>query len=142
MKMKVIDATNLIVGRMASYVAKGALNGESYRIINVEKAVITGVHNNIISRFRQKRDVGSRYQGPFYPTRADRIVKRVIRGMLPYKLQRGREALSSIRTYIGVPDEFAKAKPETIEGAKLGFVEKRMYMTVGEISKLIGATNL
>jgi large subunit ribosomal protein L13 len=137
--MKVIDATNLKVGRLASYVAKDALNGETINIINTEKAVITGTKSSILERFRKKRSVGSRYQGPFYPKRDDRIVKRVIRGMLPYKKKSGREALDRIKTYLGVPPEFEKEKAVTIEGADRGVMEKRLYMSIDELARLIGA---
>jgi len=137
--MKVIDATKHKVGRLASYVAQDALKGETIRIVNAEKAVFTGTRANILKKFRFKRKVGSRYQGPFYPKRADRIVKRVIRGMLPYKKQRGRDALDRVRIYIGVPEELAKQKAVTVEGAKVGVMEKRLYLTVGELSKQLGA---
>jgi len=137
--MKVIDATKHKVGRLASYVAQDALKGETIRIVNADKAVFTGTRANILKKFKFKRKVGSRYQGPFYPKRADRIVKRVIRGMLPYKKQRGRAALDRIRAYIGVPEEFAKQKAVAVEGAKIGVMEKRLYLTVGELSKQLGA---
>lgn len=137
--MKVIDATKHKVGRLASYVAQDALKGEVIRIVNADKAVFTGTRANILKKFRFKRKVGSRYQGPFYPKRADRIVKRVIRGMLPYKKQRGRDALDRIRAYIGVPEELAKQKTVTVEGAKIGIMEKRLYLTVGELSQQLGA---
>lgn len=136
--MKVIDATNHKVGRLASYVAQDALEGETIRIVNADKAVFTGTKADILKRFKEKRRVGSRYQGPFYPKCADRIVKRVIRGMLPYKKKRGRDAYQRIRAYIGVPEELINQKTEIIDGAKLGVIEKRLYLTVGELSKLIG----
>jgi len=137
--MKVIDATNLKVGRLASYVAQDALKGETINIINAEKAVVTGTKSNILERFRKKRSVGSRYHGPFYPKRADRIVKRVIRGMIPYKKKSGREALDRIKTYLGVPPEFENEKAITIEGADRGVMEKRLYMSIDELARLIGA---
>jgi len=38
----IVDASNMILGRMVSYVAKKALLGEKVDIVNCEKAVITG----------------------------------------------------------------------------------------------------
>jgi|TARA_Y100000310_G_scaffold344923_1_gene460545 large subunit ribosomal protein L13 len=137
--MKIIDATDLKVGRLASLMAQEALKGETIRIVNADKAVVTGTRSDILTRYRFKRDVGSRYQGPFYPRTADRIVKRSIRGMLPYKKQRGRDAFQRIRTYIGVPEELAKQKTETLESANVGAIEKRLYMTVGALAKELGA---
>ena len=41
--MTVIDATNHVLGRLASIVAERALQGENIDIVNVEKAVIIAV---------------------------------------------------------------------------------------------------
>ena len=38
--MVVVNAENAVVGRLASYVAKVALNGEEVTIVNAEKAII------------------------------------------------------------------------------------------------------
>ncbi|MEM2976009.1 MAG: uL13 family ribosomal protein, partial [Candidatus Bathyarchaeia archaeon] len=38
----IIDASGLILGRMASEVAKRLLQGENIMIINAEKAVVSG----------------------------------------------------------------------------------------------------
>ena len=110
--MKVIDGTNAILGRLASYAAKEALGGEEIRIINCEKVIITGSRSNIRERLEiKRRRVGSGQQGPKYPRSAEMIVKRVIRGMLPHHQQgRGKVALSKIKCYIGVPKEFETAK--------------------------------
>ena len=40
--MKVIDASECIMGRLASAVAKSLLNGEEIHIVNAENAVISG----------------------------------------------------------------------------------------------------
>ncbi|MDP7282311.1 MAG: 50S ribosomal protein L13 [Candidatus Undinarchaeales archaeon] len=137
--MKIIDATDLKVGRLASYTAKEALKGETIRIVNADKAVVTGTKSNILERYKFKRTVGSRYQGPFYPKRADRILKRAIRGMLPYKKQRGRDALDRVRAYLGVPEELAKQKAVSVEIAHIGEIENRLYMTLNDLSQELGS---
>jgi large subunit ribosomal protein L13 len=38
----IIDATNATLGRLASFVAKQALQGKKVIIVNSEKAIITG----------------------------------------------------------------------------------------------------
>jgi large subunit ribosomal protein L13 len=101
--MKTVDAEGLILGRMATQVAKLALMGEQINIINCEKAVVSGSQSKIDKRHKL-REMGSPFKGPFYPKTADRIVKRAIRGMLPYKQQRGRNAFERIRCYIGQPE--------------------------------------
>ena len=53
--MKVIDGTNAVLGRLASYAAKQALLGEEIVIVNCEKVIITGNRQNILEDFRDKR---------------------------------------------------------------------------------------
>jgi large subunit ribosomal protein L13 len=45
--------------------------------------------------FKEKAMGSNIRQGPFIPTRADSYVKRTIRGMLPYKTSKGRDALAT-----------------------------------------------
>ena len=136
--MKIVDATGLKLGRLASKVAKEALGGEQISVVNAEKAVITGRKKDIFSTYREKRDVGSRYKGPFFPRVPHLIVRRTIRGMLPYKKEQGEKAFKRVRVYIGVPKEFQGQSLSTYDDAKLGITERRSYMTIEEIAKDLG----
>ncbi len=102
--IKTIDANGLILGRMATRAAKLALLGEKIQIVNCEKTVIAGSQSKI-DKMNKLRSMGSPFKGPFYPKASERIVKRAIRGMLPYKHTRGREALSRVKCYVGQPEE-------------------------------------
>jgi len=137
--MKIIDAKDLIVGRMANQVAKLALAGEKVNIINCEKAVITGTRKNILAKIKHKRDIGDPYKGPFFPRMPDRLVRRMIRGMLPWKKARGREAFKRVMCYIGVPEKFANEKIETIEAADYSRLKTAKYLRVKDISIMLGA---
>ncbi|MBN2735178.1 MAG: 50S ribosomal protein L13 [Methanomicrobiaceae archaeon] len=135
----VIDATDLRLGRLASIVAKRVLQGEEIAIINSENAVISGSRARILEDYDTKRKRGSREGGPFYPRRPEHIVKRTIRGMLPYKRQRGAEALKLVKVYVGVPVQFAGAEVEIIESAHIEGLSTPKYVTVGAVSKSLGA---
>ncbi len=136
--MKIVDATNLKLGRLASHVAVEALKGEQIIIVNSEKAMITGRKRNILGNYRQKRDVGSRYKGPFFPRVPSLIVRRTIRGMLPYKKETGRNAFKRVKVYIGVPRELSGKQFLTYEDARLGITEKRSYIRVEEVARELG----
>ncbi len=136
--MKVIDATNLKAGRIATRIAKEALEGEEFVILNSEKAIISGSKETNFEKYKKRQDIGSRYRGPFFPKRSDRILRRTIRGMLPYKKKRGKEAYGRIKTYRGVPEKFKDKKAETIEEAKIGDVEKKRYIRLEKLSKKLG----
>lgn len=134
----IIDANNLILGRIAAVSAKTALKGEDINIINCEKAVIVGSKQNVLERFKEKIRRGIPAKGPFYPKRADLIVRRVIRGMLPYKQAKGREALKKVKCYIGIPAKFEGKKTEVIKEADISKVKFVKYIRLNNICKEIG----
>ncbi len=129
--MKVIDAKNAVLGRIASYAAKEALKGEEVIIVNSEQAIITGNKESIKMDFHKKRSkMGSGQRGPKHLKSSDRIVKRTIRGMLPnFREGRGRDAFKRIKCYIGAPKEFENAKKIVLKEEK-----KIKFSKVGEFS--------
>ncbi len=136
--MMVIDATDTILGRMASFVAKKALEGETIVIVNAEKAIISGNEENIKDKYKTRRDVGDRYKGPFFPRMPDRIVRRAIRGMLPYKTTRGKEAYKRVKVFIGVPDEYKDAEKIKLEWTA-DKLRDRKFVRIEDIARWLGA---
>ena len=133
----VVDARDCILGRVASQVAERALDGERIAVVNAERAVVTGREDDVIETFQARREQGSD-RGPMYPKRPDRILKRSIRGMLPYKRQRGREAFENVRVYVGNPYESEEAV--VFEDASLDRLSTIKFVSLGEISDSLGAT--
>jgi len=133
----VIDATGLILGRMASVVAKRLLMGERIAIVNAEKAVISGKRKAIIRRYKERLQIGHYRKGPYWPRRPDRIVWRTIRGMLPRYKEKGKRALKRLKVFISVPEELRGAEPQTIPEARAEKL-KCPFITVGELAKEIG----
>ncbi|MCK8519211.1 50S ribosomal protein L13 [Methanoculleus sp. 7T] len=135
----VIDAEGLLLGRMASVVAQRALAGEEIAIVNAEKAIVSGNRAHVLAAYYTKRTRGSREGGPFFPRRPDHIIKRTIRGMLPYKRERGIAAFKRIKVYVGVPTELSGAERESMEQAHIDRLSSPRYVTVGAISTNLGA---
>ncbi len=69
----------------------------------------------------------------------DRILRRAIRGMLPYKQDKGRNAFKRVMCYINIPDEFKDQKFETIEEANVNKVKDISFIKLKEISQNLGA---
>jgi large subunit ribosomal protein L13 len=134
----IIDATNLISGRLATEVAKRALLGEKIDIVNSEKAILTGTKTEVFAKFRQKYNRGIPLKGPYVHRSPDRLLRRIIRGMLPYKQARGQEAFKRIMCWKGVPEPFKSKKTETIKEANISKLPNLKYTTLGEVSKQIG----
>ncbi|MCX9013018.1 MAG: 50S ribosomal protein L13 [Candidatus Methanoperedens sp.] len=137
--MAVIDAKNLILGRMASNVAKRLLNGEEIKIVNAERAIISGRKDATFARYKRYIDRGSREFGPHFPRRPEQIISRTIRGMIPHKKTTGREAYNRLKVYIGVPPELSKEPATTIEGASITRLSTSNYTVLGDLSKRLGS---
>lgn len=144
----IINAEGKVLGRLASYIAKYLLEEErkvreglkneieEVIVVNAEKAIVTGSKETIMPRYFFMRKVGSYRKGPFYPRMPDKILKRTVRGMLPYQKPKGRKALKALKVYIGIPKEYSKKKFEKLD---LGKIKSPKYMELGEISKKLGA---
>lgn len=98
--------TNMVVGRIGTKISKSLLYGEEVVLINCEKAVFTGSKSNVLAKYKTNRERGVPLKGPYFPRRPDMFVRRVLRGMLPYKTLRGKEAFKRLKCYIGSPEEF------------------------------------
>lgn len=136
-KITVIDASGLILGRMCSAIAKRLLNGENIVVVNAEKAVISGKKRSKIQEIKKFLEVGHPGHGPFHPRRPDMIVRRTVRGMLPWKQPKGKQAYKRLRVYIGTPEAFNEKPKETIKFANAQRL-RCPYFTIGELAREIG----
>jgi len=137
--MIVVDATDMIVGRMATKIAKAALLGEEVSVINCESAIFTGSPTQVFDRFKTQTQRGNPVKGPFVHRQPHAIVKRSIRGMIPYKRASGSEALSRIKCYTGVPVSLKDEKVVSFEDANFSKIGVLKFTTVGDLSKKLGA---
>jgi large subunit ribosomal protein L13 len=134
---RIIDADGLILGRMASIVAKRLLRGERIEIVNAERAVISGRRLMVIEEWKDRLRLGGAGKGPIHYRRPNMILRRVIRGMLPYRSAHGREAFKRLRVHLGVPKELEGADRESIPEAQVSRLRGR-YVTLGEVAEQMG----
>jgi large subunit ribosomal protein L13 len=133
----VIDGEGLILGRLASTVAKRLLAGEAIDIVNAERIVVSGKRKMVIEREKEFLEVGGFGKGPIHYRQPHRMVRRTIRGMLPHRKSHGRDAFRRLRVHIGVPRKLEDAEKESIpeiHSSNLG----RRFVSVGEIAESIG----
>jgi large subunit ribosomal protein L13 len=133
----VVNAEGLILGRMSSKVAKRLLNGEEVIIINAEKTVISGKKKQKIAEAHVFLEVGAPERGPFHYRRPDRIVLKTVRGMLPMKKAKGKNALEHLKVFLGVPEELKNQKPEMLPDAEASKLKGPQF-TLGELASQIG----
>ncbi len=143
-KYKLIDASNQILGRLCSNIAKGALLGENYIVINCSNVIISGTRNDVFGKYlhrNQVKNFANPRRGPFYAHRPDTLVRWTVKAMLP-KNKRGAIALDRIKFFI---DEIPKRmeKKFEIEGEsefeKTSAAKLRCkFVTVEEVCKRNG----
>lgn len=135
--MILINAEKMVMGRLATYAAKKALEGNDVVIVNAEKAVITGSKEDAMRKFKRRLDLrgkGNPEKGPKFSRMPDRVLRMSIRGMLPWKSSRGRQAYRKVHAYIGVPEEFEGKQFEKIPERKV-----KSFVELGTVCRLLGA---
>lgn len=128
----IIDAEGEIFGRVCSFAAKQALEGNEIAIINAEKSIISGDKNGIVQKYRELRAKGGHSgKGPKHSKFAYLLMKKGIRGMLPdFRWGEGRAAFLRIKCYNGIPKEFEKEK-----AIKLKTNKPNRYVELKEVSQ-------
>jgi large subunit ribosomal protein L13 len=135
-----VNAEGLIVGRMCSKVAKRLLNGEEVIILNAEKAVFSGKRKSKILEAHIFLEVGAPRRGPFHYRRPDKYLRKVVRGMVPFKQPKGKNAYKRLKVFMGVPIELKDQQMITFEEASSANL-KGPHITLGELAKEIGWKN-
>lgn len=135
-----IDASNAVLGRLASNVAKRLLKGEQIDIVNAEKAVITGSGESVQEKYETKFGLvrkSNPRRGPKFSRMPHMIVKLTIRGMLPWKQPTGRNAFKKLRVHIGVPEELSGTQAERVREAE--HTKEKDFVVVEQVSRKLGA---
>ncbi len=136
---KIINAENSILGRLASIIAKRLLNGEKIIVLNADKALISGKKDFIAAKYLRRWRIKTKsnpLKGPFYPRKTDQILKRTVRGMLPYYKSRGKEAYHRLIVYNNFPDQFREKEIEIIpETQRIN--PKATYLSLDELKTKI-----
>lgn len=132
----IYDGTGAVFGRLASVVAKDLLKGNSVDIINCEEIIVSGDKKLLAKKILTKREMGSggSMKGPKYIRVADRLVKRMIRGMLPRDRMKGQDAYRRLKCYVGNE----KIKEDELKNIiKLKHQKPMKYSTIKEIARLL-----
>jgi len=136
----VVDGAGCIAGRLCSNVSKLILKGNRVTIVNAEKAMLSGDRYKTIQLYKEYLEINSAtnpIHGPFHPRRPDRILTKMVRGMIPKRKASGIEAFKRLRVYVSIPDQLKNSSMKSFEDSK---ITKPMsyYITIGDLAKEIG----
>ncbi len=137
----VVDGRGQILGRLASIVAKKLLEGKRVVVLNAQDIVVSGDPVMVIQAYKRTvLGVRSHYSHRLRPKRPRspiRLFKATVRGMLPKRNRRGREALRRLKVYVGVPKEYQGAETVRFQEADASRLS-RSYVTLGRIARELG----
>ena len=140
--MIIINAENKVVGRIASFVAEQALAGQTVHVLQCENAVLTGPRAYNLANLHAHISLtvkGNPLRSPKYSKMADQILRIAIRGMLPKKGMRGRDAMRRVHCHIGTPAILQGQTITDLSNAKpRGSVKTTR---IGELAQMMGAHN-
>jgi large subunit ribosomal protein L13Ae len=109
----VVDGKGHLLGRLASKVAKEALNGQEIIVVRCEELTISGRRSRNRQNFQaylRKRTNTNPKHGPNHFRAPSKIIEKTVRGMLPRKTKRGEAAMARVKFYEGVPPAYGKVK--------------------------------
>jgi large subunit ribosomal protein L13 len=135
-----LDGTNQVLGRLASLVAKKLLCGYQVVVVNAEKIVLkaswSAIEKEWQTRFQLKSVINPFRYSPKRYVRPDTYFRRVIRGMLPWRKPKGKEALRRLRVYIGIPKHLENVSFIQYQEASGG--TGKQYVTLSRIALRFG----
>lgn len=134
----IIDAKDAILGRLSSYVAKQLLLGDKVDVVNCEECVVSGRKAAILKNYVGRINRKAPGKGPYIYKRPDMLVKRTIRGMLPFKRARGRDTFKNIKCHIGIPENLKNEKISVVENSNVGKLHSAGYLKIKDICRAIG----
>ncbi|MGQ9478561.1 MAG: 50S ribosomal protein L13 [Thermoproteota archaeon] len=143
-KILVVDATDQVLGRMCSIVAKRLLEGYRVYVVNAEKARISGSRRSFIeeySRFLEVKSVRNPKHAPRHPRNPVTYVRSVVKGMLPMDKPKGAMAFRRLRIYVGQPSiirqeavRFREADASRLKGRSFKISDLKEIFSVKEAS--------
>lgn len=134
----ILDATDLVLGRAASTTAKKLLEGNDVVVVNADKAVISGGKKSTLSEYDAWTKIKSLVdptQGPIHPTRPGDLFRVTVKGMLPMRKAKGKEAFNRLEAYAGIPSDYEGKETESIPGADVNQLGTRRFIRLAELSK-------
>jgi large subunit ribosomal protein L13 len=99
--------------------------------------VLSGKKKSKVAEAKEFLEVGAPRKGPFHYRRPDRILRKTVRGMLPFKQPKGKQAYKKLKVFIGVPEDFKGQHMITLKEAQAAKL-KGPYFTLAELAKEIG----
>ncbi|CAC5422202.1 RP-L13Ae [Mytilus coruscus] len=139
----IIDARGHLMGRLAAVVSKTILQGQRVVVVRCEGINISG--NFFRSKLKYLDYLKLRCnvkpsRGPFHFRAPSKVFYKTVRGMVPHKQTRGKEALARLKVFEGIPPPYDKQKRQVVPSALkvLRLNPMRKYCDLNRLSHEVG----
>ncbi len=136
----IVDGKNLVAGRLASKVAKAIVKGEKVIVINAEDVIIRGNKESTLEKFYERTHAAvhsNPHYGPKYDRVPSKILRRMIKGMLPKGPRAVERYIKMVTIYNSTPK--LMPKDEVVTFKEMEFDGNKNYITLKELGTLLGA---
>ncbi|KAK2179364.1 hypothetical protein NP493_494g01017 [Ridgeia piscesae] len=138
-----IDARGHLLGRLSALVAKTILQGQRVVVVRCEEINISGnFYRNKLKylSYLRKRMNTNPVRGPYHFRAPSKIFFKAVRGMIPHKLPRGKDALTRLKVFEGIPAPYDKQKRMVVPSALklLRLKPRRKFCHLARLSHEIG----
>lgn len=137
----IVDGNGLIVGRAAARIAKELLRGSDVTVVNADKLTFSGNKTHVLWLYKERRnlqDKANPEHSAHWPRRPDLLVRRIIRGMLPWKTPRGKLAFKKLKVYMGMPENITPDKPVWVGAASVSKLKKTKVFSIANLCAELG----
>jgi large subunit ribosomal protein L13 len=135
-----LNAEGQIAGRFASRVAKLLVKGNKVIVVNSEKALVSGGRESVAQEWSKKLEITSKVNplyGPIHYRRPDNILRRMVRGMVPFQRTKGKSAMKRLREYLVTPKELGAREFEKLEDTRAPRPTP-IYTSLDELARHLG----
>lgn len=132
-----VDGENAVLGRTGTQIAKALIAGEGVLLYNCEKMRMSGslaAHREKLISHRSQVNKRDPSESPHWPRVPNLLVRRMLRGMLPWSSQRGRDAYKRLHVQMGAPEKMPQ-KANKLQAAKK---ELGQSFTILQLSQSMG----
>lgn len=139
----IVDATEQVAGKLAAKVAKLLLEGVRVTVVCAEEAVFVGSLEKAAKKFKEylnKRCIVNPRRGAIHFREPRMHLKKIIKRMMRYKEYRGRDAMSRLTVYEGIPRELENQPRFKIACSLFKYTTKpgNKYVTIGSLLSNFG----
>ncbi|KAK1348110.1 ribosomal protein L13 [Hamiltosporidium tvaerminnensis] len=140
----VVDGKDHIAGKLGSFIAKHLLEGYTIKVVNADLVVFNRSLKKAVEWYKdylRKKSRINPLRGPFHYHEPSKLFFRVVKRMVQYQIKKGKNALSRLTIFEGIPQDLIDTEfmmcPKAMRGVGRTFPDKK-FCSFGQLCSRIG----